>query len=63
MCTRPLLFISYWAPGFLGRVMDWELGSTARNPDPNVLKAMMKIGDSKATPQRDQYALAGTEFG
>ncbi|KAE9368853.1 alpha/beta-hydrolase [Stipitochalara longipes BDJ] len=60
--NQTVLFMSYWAPGFLGWVMDWELGSAARNPDPNVLKAMMKRATARL-PQRDQEALASTEFG
>jgi len=59
---QTVLFMSYWAPSFLGWVMDWELGNAARNPDPEVLKAMMKRATARL-PQRDQDALADTEFG
>ncbi len=59
---QTVLFLSYWTPGLLGWVMDWELGSAARNPDPEVLKTMMAKA-LKRLPQRDQDALASRDFG
>jgi pimeloyl-ACP methyl ester carboxylesterase len=59
---QTVLFMSYWAPGLLGWVMDWELGSAARNPDPSVLSEMMKKATARL-PKRDQEALEGSDFG
>jgi hypothetical protein len=42
--------------------MDWQLGSAARNPDPNVLKEMMKKATARL-PKRDQEALEGRDLG
>jgi hypothetical protein len=59
---QTVLFFSYWTPGILGWAMDRELGSTARNPDPEVLKATMKRALQRL-PQRDQDALESSDFG
>jgi pimeloyl-ACP methyl ester carboxylesterase len=59
---QAVLFFSYWTPSLLGWAMDWELGSAARNPDPEVLPAMMKRALARL-PQRDQDALASSGFG
>jgi hypothetical protein len=54
-------FMSYWAPWVLDWVMDWQLGSAARNLDPNVLKEMMKKATARL-PKRDQEALEGRDL-
>jgi hypothetical protein len=42
--------------------MDWQLGSAARNPDPNVLKEMTKKATARL-PKGDQEALEGRDLG
>jgi pimeloyl-ACP methyl ester carboxylesterase len=59
---QTVLLFSYWAAGFLGWAIDWELGSAARNPDPEVLKAKMKKALQRL-PQRDQDVLESSDFG
>jgi pimeloyl-ACP methyl ester carboxylesterase len=58
---RSIMFLSYWAPGFVGTLMDWQIGSAARNPDRNVLKeSLMK--SMKYMPKRDQEALEQDDY-
>lgn len=59
---KAVMFFSYWAPSFLGWLMDWQLGNAARDPDPNVLKTMLQKS-SKNLPQRDQDAMERADFG
>jgi pimeloyl-ACP methyl ester carboxylesterase len=59
---RAMMFLSYWVPGFLGWLVNWQLGNAARNPDPNVLKDMIKKS-LNGLPQRDREAVENSDFG
>jgi pimeloyl-ACP methyl ester carboxylesterase len=59
---RAVLFFSYWTPSFLGWLLNWQLGSAARNPDKEVLKRMF-LKSAKSLPKRDQEAIEREDFG
>jgi pimeloyl-ACP methyl ester carboxylesterase len=59
---RAVLFFSYWTPSFPGWLLNWQLGSAARNPDKEVLKKMF-LKSAKSLPKRDQEAVEREDFG
>jgi len=49
------MFVAYYSPSFVGTLMDWQLGSAARDPDPAKLENLL-LAQVKGLPKRDQEA-------
>jgi pimeloyl-ACP methyl ester carboxylesterase len=52
---RAIMFVAYYSPSFVGVLMDWQLGSAARDPDPTKLRDLL-LAQVKTLPKRDQEA-------
>ncbi len=51
LMRQMVMHLSYWTPGLLGWLMDWQLGGAARDPDLKKLKDMLEK-TSKDLPER-----------
>lgn len=49
------MFVAYYSPSFVGTLMDWQLGSPARDRDPQKLRDLL-LAQVKTLPKRDQEA-------
>lgn len=58
---RALLFLGAWVPSFAGIILDWDLGSAARNPDPKVLVEKF-VKAMAGRPEKDVRCLDNVEL-
>jgi pimeloyl-ACP methyl ester carboxylesterase len=60
--NRISLFVAGWSPSLFGKLLDWEMGKSARNTNPQELKKVA-AKSMKSSPGPDQKAFARKDFG
>jgi len=61
MKLRVMLFVAAWATSLFGRLLDWQLGKVARDPDPKALEELF-VKEMSGRPEADRKVIENLHF-